>query len=150
MRYLVRALKYFVHLAIVLSLVVAILMVAGIVEKDISQVFKNGYDSLWQIAVIMAVFAAVYPKFGYSRQRVIVPGPDEETKPLLDKVMAAHGYRQEDRTDGKLCYRRASAGDRLLRLWEDRITVERIVTGYELEGYNRDIVRLANALRDAG
>ncbi len=148
MKYLVRSLKYFVQLAVILALVIAILVVARVVPGDISQIFRNGYDSLWQIAIIMAVFAAVYPRFGYASREAVLPGSDEEVKPLLDKVMSAHGYKQEERSDGKLSYRKASAGDRLLRLWEDRISVDRFVSGYTLEGYNKDVVRLINALRD--
>ena len=148
MRYLVRALKYFVRLAIIFILVVAILMAAKVVPSDISQVFVNGYDSLWQIALLIAAFAIIYPRFGYCRRQVIVPGPDEETKPLLDRVMTAHGYVQEKRADDTVCYRKSSAGDRVTRLWEDRITVDRIVTGYGLEGRAKDVVRLVNALQD--
>ena len=55
---------------------------------------------------------------------------------------------KENRTAGVLAYRKRSVGDRLLRLWEDRITVTRFVSGYELEGSGKDVVRLINALRD--
>lgn len=146
MRYLRRSLKYFVRLAVLLALVLAILMVARLVPSDIEELFVNGYKSLWQIALLIAVFAAVYPRFGYCSRRVIVRGPDEETQPLLDKVMTDRGYVRETRTDGKLCYRKAAAGARISRLWEDRITVERLVSGYELEGRARDVALLANAL----
>jgi len=149
MRYLIRAAKYFVQLLIILSLIIAILVVAKVVEADISQIFVNGYDSLWQIALLMAVFAAIYPRFGYVRRPALVPGSDEEAGAVLDRVMAAHGYERESRKDGKLSYRRRSVGDRLMRLWEDRISVERVATGYELEGIGRDVVRLVNALRDS-
>ena len=148
MRYFIRSVKYFVQLMVILTLVITILVVAKVVESDISQIFVNGYDSLWQIALLMAVFAAIYPRFGYARRQVIMPGSDEETAPVLERVMAAHGYEKENRTDGVLAYRKRSVGDRLLRLWEDRITVTRFVSGYELEGANKDIVRLINALRD--
>lgn len=149
MRYLIRAAKYFVQLLIILSLIIAILVVAKVVEADISQIFVNGYDSLWQIALLMAVFAAIYPRFGYVRRPALVPGNDEEAGAVLDRVMVAHGYERESRKDGKLSYRRRSVGDRLMRLWEDRISVERVATGYELEGIGRDVVRLVNALRDS-
>ena len=149
MKYLVRALKYFVQLMVILSLIIAILIVAKVVDSDISQIFVNGYDSLWQIALLMAAFAALYPKMGYGRRQAVVPGSDEETGPVVERVFAAHGYEKEKRTDGILAYRKKSPGDRLLRLWEDRITVSRIATGYELEGLNRDAVRLCNALRDS-
>ena len=148
MRYFIRSVKYFIQLMVILSLIIAILIVAKVVDSDISKIFVNGYDSLWQIALMMAVFAAIYPRFGYAKRQAIVPGADEETAPVLEKVMTAFGYEKEVRSDGVLAYRKRSVGDRLLRLWEDRITVTRFVSGYELEGSNKDVVRLINALRD--
>ena len=148
MRYFIRSVKYFVQLMVILSLIIAILIVAKVVDSDISKIFVNGYDSLWQIALMMAVFAAIYPRFGYAKRQAIVPGADEETAPVLEKVMTAFGYEKEVRSDGVLAYRKRSVGDRLLRLWEDRITVTRFISGYELEGSNKDVVRLINALRD--
>ena len=79
MRYLIRSVKYFVQLMVILCLIIAILIVAKVVDADISRIFVNGYDSLWQIALLMAVFAAIYPRFGYARRQAIVPGSDEET-----------------------------------------------------------------------
>ena len=148
MRYVIRAAKYFVQLLVILSLIIAILMVAKIVDTDISQIFVNGYDSLWQIALLMLAFAAMFPRLGYARREAVVGGSDEEVYPVLERVMTAHGYSREMRTDGKVCYRKVAFGDRLTRLWEDRITVDRVATGFGLEGYNRDVVRLVNALRD--
>ena len=132
----------------ILALVIAILIVAKVVDSDISQIFVNGYDSLWQIALLMAVFAAIYPKFGYASRQAIVPGSDEETMPVLERVMESYGYKREERTDGVLAFRKAHIPDRVMRLWEDRITVTRFVSGYELEGANKDVVRIVNALRD--
>lgn len=148
MRYFIRAAKYFVQLLVILTLIIAALMVAKIVETDISKLFVNGYDSLWQIALLMAAFAAMYPRLGYARREAVLPGADDEVYPVLDRVMTAQGYVRESRSDGRLCYRKSSFGARLSRLWEDRITVDRIATGFGLEGYNRDVVRLVNALRD--
>ena len=149
MRYLLRSVKYFIQLTVILTLVIAILIVAKVVDSDISKIFVNGYDSLWQIALIMAAFAAIYPKFGYASRRVAMPGSDEEIMPVLERVMASRGYEREKRSDSRICYRKSSIPDRILRLWEDRIRVERRATGFELEGYNRDVVRLANSLHDA-
>ena len=148
MRYLIRSAKYFVQLMVILAIIIAILIVAKVVDSDISKIFVNGYDSLWQIALMMAAFAAIYPRFGYAKREAVVPGDDEEAGAVLSRVMAAHGYEKENRTDWVLAYRKRSAGDRFTRLWEDRVTVTRSMTGYELEGSNKDIVRLINALRD--
>ena len=149
MRYFIRAVKYFVQLMVILAIIIAILIVAKVVDSDISKIFVNGYDSLWQIALMMAAFAALYPRFGYSSRQAIMPGSDEEIAPELDKVMNAFGYGKEQRSDGVLSYRKRAVADRVFRMWEDRITVTRFVSGYELEGPGKDVVRLVNALRDA-
>ena len=169
-RYIIRVVKYFIQLMVILAVIIAILIVAKVVDSDISKIFVNGYDSLWQIALMMACFAAIYPRFGYGRRQAIVPGSDEEVEPVLRQVMEAHGYVEEGDsshslrmtgkagmtgTDGMTgtgirCFRKKSVTARLTRLWEDRISVERCATGFELEGISRDVVRLVNALRDRG
>ncbi|MBQ6556856.1 MAG: hypothetical protein IJL86_04860, partial [Bacteroidales bacterium] len=65
MRYFIRSVKYFVQLMVILTLIIVILVVAKVVDSDISKIFVNGYDSLWQIALLMAAFAAIYPRLGY-------------------------------------------------------------------------------------
>ena len=145
MRYFIRSVKYFVQLMVILVIIIAVLILAKVVPGDISEIFVNGYNSLWQIALLMAAFAAIYPRFGYIKREAVVPGSDEEVLPVLRRVMEAHGYVEEGST---LCFRKKAAGDRLTRLWEDKITVERCAVGFVLEGIGRDVTRLVNALRD--
>ena len=145
MRYFIRSVKYFVQLMVILVIIIAVLILAKVVPGDISEIFVNGYNSLWQIALLMAAFAAIYPRFGYIKREAVVPGSDEEVLSVLRRVMEAHGYVEEGST---LCFRKKAAGDRLTRLWEDKITVERCAVGFELEGIGRDVTRLVNALRD--
>lgn len=134
---------------VILAIIIAVLVLAKVVDSDISKIFVNGYNSLWQIALMMAVFAAIYPRFGYLRREAVVPGSDEEVEPVLRRVMEAHGYVEEPgRKEDERSFRKKSVGDRLTRLWEDRICITRSATGFELEGIGRDVTRLCNALRD--
>ena len=66
MRYLVRALKYFVYLSIMLVLFIVVLCLLGVIPSDIDLIFINGTKSLPQMALIVAVFAAIYPKVGFT------------------------------------------------------------------------------------
>ena len=58
MKYIIRALKYFCYLIVLLAVIILALVLTGFVEADLSKMFVNGYDSLWQIALIMLFFAA--------------------------------------------------------------------------------------------
>ena len=105
MKYLVRALKYFVYLFIILALLIAVLVLTKVVDGNLSTMFVNGTDSLWQIALVMAVFALIYPRFGYSTLPLHMGGSTEEIAPVVKKAMDARGYvpSKED-ADGNMVF----------------------------------------------
>ena len=87
MRYLVRALKYFVYLSIMLVLFIVVLCLLGVIPSDIDLIFINGTKSLPQMALIVAVFAAIYPKVGFTTRNVRMVGEASETEGELTKFM---------------------------------------------------------------
>ena len=146
MRYLIRAAKYFVYLMVILTLIIAALIACGIVESDISQIFVNGYDSLWQIALLMAVFALVYPRFGFSTRRAIIPGSDEEIIPGVIRTMEERGYALASRDGSSLTFRKRGVLNRAFKMWEDTLTFTRSASGYDIEGLTRDLAHVVAAL----
>ena len=146
MKYIVRSLKYFCYLILFLALIILVLVLTGFVEADLSKMFVNGYDSLWQIAVIMLVFAIIYPRFGFSRRTAHLYGAPEELRPDVVRVMERLGYKLEGEQDGAWTFVRRSPVSRALKMWEDRITVSAGAAGLELEGLTRDLPRIVSAL----
>lgn len=145
MRYIVRAIKYFFTLAIVLCLIVLVMVKLKLVNGDINTMFIHGYDSLWQMALIVAAFAAVYPAVGYGKRSVAAPGSDEEIRPVLDDVMEIHGYRIEKEDQEMVRFVKRSTAVRAMKMWEDVIRVSRKIDGYEFEGRTKDVVRVVSA-----
>ena len=146
MKYLVRAIKYYLYLIIILALILAILVVFDFAEGDISTMFVHGYDSLWQIALMLAALAALYPLLGYSSRPLDLPGSDEEVKPLVLKAMEAREYKV--RSDDGHCIRfvKSSPLDRTVKMWEDTLTFTRTAKGYSVEGRTKDAVRAVSAV----
>ena len=146
MKYLVRSIKYFFYLMIILTVIILALVLTKFVDADLSTMFVNGYDSLWQIAIIMAVFALVYPRFGFSTRTAHVYGSPEETRPAVMKVMDLHGYRLESEDVETMTFVKKSVLARILKMYEDRLTLTRTGAGIEVEGLTKDMVRIVSGL----
>lgn len=147
MRYLIRSVKYFLYLFIILSLMIAVLMALNLVDSDLDKLFVNGRDSLWQIALLMAVFAAIYPRFGYTTRFVPMAGSFEELRLAAVEMMKASGYILEKEAEGSLSFRRRSPLSRAMKMFEDRISFTHALGGWNIEGHSRDVMVIASKLR---
>lgn len=146
MKYVRRAVKYFVQMAAVLVVVIGALMLTGWVSPDISVAFRQGWTSVGYIAAVLAAVSAVYPFFGYSKRTVAVPGEPSEHRDGILKAMDLRGYCLERENGGEMTFRLRSAVNRFARFYEDRITLTPVLGGFELEGLTRDLVRVAGTL----
>ncbi|MBR6345931.1 MAG: hypothetical protein IKR69_00915 [Bacteroidales bacterium] len=148
MRYLVRALKYFLQMTVLVTLIVGALMLAGLVSKDIGVAFKDGWKSVGYIALMLAAVSAVYPRFGYGKREIPFAGEFSEIKDEVIRRMSLRGYIPEKIDGENISFRLSSTYGRITRLFEDRISFERSLGGFTAEGLSRDLARVANAFRD--
>ena len=146
MKYLVRAIKYFAYLAIILCLFIVLLSVFGLVGSSLDEIFRDGAQSLWKIAGIIAVFAAIYPRLGFGTRSAFIPGAYDEIRGGVVDVMHDRGYVLEAEEGENLQFRIQSPVMRISRMLEDRVTFTRTATGFDLEGPTKDLVRIAAAL----
>ena len=146
MKYLLRSVKYFITLSVVFVLLVAALVLLKFVDADIQTMFRSGWDSVWQIAIIITVFAIIYPRFGYCSRIVRARGSFEETRENVVSFMQERGYVMKSLQGETMVFRSGFPLTRVLRLGEDRVTVSHSLSGYELEGRSKDVLRLASAL----
>ena len=147
MKYIVRVLKYFVLVTVVMALLLLVLALLGYVEKDVDSMFRNGWKSIWQIALMFLVVAAIYPRFGFCKRGAIVPGAYDDIRPGLVRYMAGRGYEIEKEEGENLSFRLKSPLQRFLRLlFEDRITFTRDRAGFYVEGRTKDVVRIVSGL----
>lgn len=146
MKYLTRALKYFLYMLVVLALILAALVAFGLVEADVNVMFVHGYDSIWQIVLMLAGISLLYPRFGFTSRSVQLPGSDQEVVPVAIARMQDLGYVLEKNEDGVLTFRRKDVVSRVFKMLEDRITMERNAFGFDVEGLTRDVVRIVNVI----
>ncbi|MBO6063931.1 MAG: hypothetical protein J6P62_08150 [Bacteroidales bacterium] len=146
MTYLRRAIKYFLQTCILLALILAILMLSGMVPKDISLTFQHGWTSVWWILAIFAVMSLAYPFFGYQKRKIRVNGDPALARNGIVEALKIRGYVLGSEADGVLKFHLSSPVNRAFRFWEDTITLTPVLEGWEAEGLSRDLVRVVSSI----
>ena len=146
MKYIVRAVKYFIYICVLVSIILLVMVLAHFVSSDINVMFKEGWKSVAKIALVFAGIAAIYPLFGYRRLLAGVLGELGGLHDDVIKCMEERGYRLESEDGESMTFRSRSLLNRIFRVWEDRITVTKTLGGFEVEGLSRDVARIVPAL----
>ena len=146
MKYIIRAVKYFIYICLIVAIVIGILVAIGYLDADINLIFKDGYKSVGMIALVFALFSAVYPLFGYMKKMVITPGEYGEIRSAVIDAMTERGYELEKEEGENLTFKRRDFFSRMTRMFEDRITLTRDISGFSMEGLRKDVVRLSYAV----
>ena len=146
MTFLRRALKYFIQICIIFGLIIGILMLSGMVSKDVSVAFQHGWTSVWWILGLFAAMSLAYPFFGYQKRKVRMAGDPALARDGIVETLIIRGYVLDEEKDGALSFKLASPVNRAFRMWEDRITLTPVLGGFEAEGLSRDLVRVVSSI----
>ena len=146
MTYIRRAIKYFIQTCLLLAIIIGILMLSGMVSRDITVAFTHGWTSVWWILAIFAVMALVYPFFGYQKRKIHVNGDPALAQNGIVEALKIRGYVLGSDADGVLKFHLSSPVSRAFRFWEDTITLTPILGGWEAEGLSRDLVRVVSSI----
>lgn len=146
MKYLSRAVKYLIWFVLIFLIMIALLRVTGSAGGSVEEMFRGGYKSLLEIAVIFTVFAALYPLTGFRKQYAVIPGEFKDIREGIVDYMASKGYVVESENGEDMTFRLRSKGAAMAKMWEDRLTFTRQPGGYDIEGLRRIVVRIAGGL----
>lgn len=146
MTYFRRAVKYFVWFAIVLCVTLAVMAALGVVDSDPREMFRDGVKSIWQIAALFVLLAAVYPLSGFAKREAVIPGELPEIHDRLISLMKERGYELESEEGENLTFRLRTGFRKAMKLYEDRITMIHEPGGFLMEGLRKDLVRIISFL----
>ena len=147
MTHLRRSAKYFVQISIIFVLIIGVLMLTGMVSKDVAVAFRNGWRSIWMIIGLFAVMSIAYPFFGYGKRKIHASGDPAPLWEKIDEAMEIRGYVLSGNTpEGGREYHLKSPVNRAARMWEDTVTVNPVLGGFEAEGLIRDLSRVVMSI----
>lgn len=147
MTYLRRTVKYLIQLTLIFIVLIGILMLAGMIPKDVAMAFRKGWESVWFILALFAAMAAIYPFFGYGKRNIRAAGEPGEHWAAIDRALEGRGYVKASETpDGGRKYHLSSGVARAARLWEDTVTITPQLGGFQAEGLVRDLARVVASI----
>ena len=146
MKYLIRSVKYFFYFAFLTTAIVLALIFIGAVEGGINDIFEDGYNSIWKIAVFFALVAAIYPKFGFVTRKLDTETDWDTVKSTATDYFSHKPFKVEAETADSISFRRRDIIGRITKMGEDRITIVRKEDGYALEGLRKDVFLYASGL----
>lgn len=146
MRYFLRAIKYFITISVLLALIMVVLAWLKVVPSDPELMFRGGWKSVIEIAVLFAVFSAIYPRFGYCKRDANIAGEYSEIRQGVIEYMNDRGFTLESEDGENLAFRSKSTYTRIAKMGEDRVTLTRKLGGFTLEGISKEVNRLASGL----
>lgn len=146
MKYIVRAIKYFLYFSILCAAMVTVLALIGAVEGNIDSIFQEGYRSVGKIAIFFAVVAAVYPKLGFITRGMAVTGSWDEIREKTVSFMKERHYELESESPEKVTFRLKGVAGKLSKMYEDRLTFISGPEGWTVEGLRKDVMRITSGL----
>ena len=147
MTYLRRAVKYFIKICLLFIIIIGALMAFGFVSKDVAVAFRSGWASIAYIAAAFVFMSAIYPMFGYGKRKIHAQGDPASYRQAILKAMEQRGYTLEkELPEGGYRFRLTSGIAKAARLWEDAVTLEPVLGGFQAEGQMRDLARVVMAL----
>lgn len=138
-RRVVRSVKYFfvfIVLAVVLLSIVTVLS-----GESLRQLFlpvseggmlKDG--AWWQMLILFALIALVYPGLVFVKKEVMIEGDFEDHRNTIMKAFESLGYEKTDEDSDKLTFRLRNRFTRFMRAFEDSVTISKGEAPLILEG----------------
>lgn len=135
------------YLAIFFFLIVGIFALTTNKPFNIYSLFRPGTGG--QIVLFWIAISAIYPFFGYAYREVKSSSSPEELKSLVEEYLTTLQFKLVSQEGNTLKFIHTSPFIRVMRAFEDTITIEIKEEGLLFEGQRKDVYRIARAIEYA-
>jgi hypothetical protein len=144
--YLIRFAKYLIYYTIFITAVLALVFYTsnhGDLQHFWEMIPPSNY---WQVALFVVAFAAIYPFIGFVERKVYLNRSFEEDRDTLIEPVLHANYQIIEEHDQKIVFCHKGNFTRLMRLYEDAITIDFSNNPIVIKGMRRDVYRFARSM----
>ena len=144
LHYFIRVFKYVVYYTIFLGLLLALVFYTSSDRGELQYFWELiPASNYWQVALFLVVFSAVYPFIGFVKRNVYLNRSFQADKELLIECILRANYQLASDDGATMSFRQKSIFIRIIRLFEDTITLNYSDNPIVLDGMRRDVYRFA-------
>ena len=145
-KHLIRSVKYFFYIAIFFSLLVTIMFYTSDVPEGttVLDLFKEG--SWWKILLFFIAFAGVYPFVGYQKKQIYTAENLSTKKKEIITLFENANFVLESDNGKTMVFRLRNKFLRLMRTYEDAITIDYTETPATISGLRKDTLRFSRSI----
>ena len=137
--HIVRAVKYLIWLALLFTLVFALMISTGTSRVGAGEALHELFGSSRGMLMIATIVVLALLYFGFTRRSVRADLKADRERIL--QTLHTSGYSLVAESEGTMIFRASSPLKRALLLWEDRIAVTADGESITLDGIRKEVVR---------
>lgn len=146
MKYLIRSVKYFFYFMILCMLFVTIVYYAT-EHKDgvtLQMLFTEG-GSIYKMLAMFAAFAVVYPAVGFQKKQLYISNFKENKREIVALFLNAN-FQIKEETQTTIVFIAKNPVIRLMRMYEDQITIDFSDNPVIIDGLRKDVLRFSRGI----
>lgn len=143
-QYITRAVKYMIYLAIVFVLIVSAFSLFSSGGFDPQNLLRPGTG--YQLIIFFLGVGLVYPFFGFAKRKVYLNEGFSSDREKILTVFTNSKYSVISETVDTITFKHNSPMLRLMRMYEDQITLTISDNPLIIEGLRKDVYRIARAI----
>lgn len=149
MKYALRAVKYFVYIAIIFCIVVLILFYTSSHTADMTvfDLFKEG--AWWKILVFLLAISAIYPIFGFATKEMYGDLDFAGKRDVIIKAMEQYNYVLCNQTPTSFTFRHKNMAIRIIRMMEDEVVIDFSSKPATISGLRKEVFRVGRLIANA-
>lgn len=146
MKYVIRAVKYLVYFTVMCSIILILTFHFSVKPEGLTLMDMLLVDgSLYKMLAFFVAVAAIYPALGFQNKPLYVSNIKENRKQIVELFENAnYVIASEDATS--VSFRLRNPFLRLMRLYEDYVTIDFSDNPVMIEGLRKDVLRFGRGI----
>lgn len=146
MKYFIRSVKYLVYFTVMCSIILILTFHFSVKPEGLTLIDMLLVDgSIYKMLTFFVAVAAIYPALGFQKKPLYVSNIKDNRKQIVELFENAN-YVIDSESETSISFRLRNPFLRLMRLYEDTVTVDFSDNPAMIDGLRKDVLRFGRGI----